>query len=115
MTAPNDIDRATGRRLREVRLALGLGMEEVKAGVAWQQIWKYENGKNRVSVGRLYELAKFYRVPVSTLLPEEEAGTYLRPYDRETLTVFKLLAGLSEFERGAIIKTVKAMAGAGSR
>ena len=35
-----------------------------RVGVTFQQVQKYENGKNRVSAGRLYEIAKALGVTI---------------------------------------------------
>jgi transcriptional regulator with XRE-family HTH domain len=54
------------QQVRAKRLALGLSQTTVAnvIGVAFQQIQKYENGKNRISAGRLWQLAKLFKVPV---------------------------------------------------
>src|SRR4051794_25439976 len=53
------LDALVGKRARERRLALGLTVQEVAAalGVPYQQLHKYETGANRLSAGRLYQLA----------------------------------------------------------
>jgi transcriptional regulator with XRE-family HTH domain len=61
-----DIDRHVGARLRERRLLLGLTQQELAApiGLTYQQTQKYETGINRISVGRLYQLAQALGVEV---------------------------------------------------
>lgn len=61
------IDRAVGRRVREVRVEAGLTQKQLayKIGITYQQIHKYETGVNRISIGRLFEIAKFLDVPPS--------------------------------------------------
>lgn len=53
------IDRELGARIRQRRIALGLSQTQLGAtlGVAFQQLQKYESGKNRVSVSALVTLA----------------------------------------------------------
>ena len=53
-------DTFTGQRIREARVAAGLSQDELgKAlGVSFQQIQKYEKGINRLSSGRLMQIAK---------------------------------------------------------
>jgi transcriptional regulator with XRE-family HTH domain len=34
-------------------------------GVSFQQVQKYENGSNRISASRLYQVARFLRAPVA--------------------------------------------------
>ncbi len=57
---PNLIDKHVGRRLRWRRRELKLSQEVLaeRLGVTFQQVQKYERGANRVSAGRLFELAQ---------------------------------------------------------
>ena len=65
--------RALGGRLRSVRLQQGLSLAQVET--ASEGRWKavvvgaYERGDRSVTIGRLAELASFYRIPLSHLLP----------------------------------------------
>jgi transcriptional regulator with XRE-family HTH domain len=54
------VDRYVGRRIRVRRLMLGVSQTELaaKIDVTYQQAHKYERGMNRVSAGRLAEVAK---------------------------------------------------------
>lgn len=56
-------------RIRERRVQLGLSQQQLAEalGVSYQQAHKYESGLNRVSVGRLYTIAKVLEVPISWL------------------------------------------------
>src|SRR6516162_9227930 len=62
-----DIDRHVGARIRERRIMLGLTQQQLAdlIGVTYQQAHKYERGINRVSAGRLFEVAQVLGVPVS--------------------------------------------------
>ncbi len=71
---PSDYAKSLGARLRAIRQQQGLslqGVEEKSAG-RWKAVvvGSYERGDRAVTVSRLAELAEFYRVPVSELLPE---------------------------------------------
>ena len=61
-----DTDRHVGARIRERRIMLGLSQQQMAdmIGVTYQQAHKYERGINRISAGRLYEIAQVLRVPV---------------------------------------------------
>lgn len=63
----NDTDRYVGARIRERRIMLGLSQQQMAdlIGVTYQQAHKYERGINRISAGRLYEIAQVLGVPVS--------------------------------------------------
>ena len=62
----NDIDGHVSTRLRAARLQGGFSQEDVsrEIGVTFQQIQKYENGLNRISAGKLYQIAKLYQVEI---------------------------------------------------
>ncbi len=62
-----DVDGYVGSRIRERRVMLGLSQQQMAnlIGVTYQQAHKYERGINRISAGRLYEIARVLRVPVS--------------------------------------------------
>jgi transcriptional regulator with XRE-family HTH domain len=65
-----------GKRLRELRRRRGLTLLDVEnqSGGEFKTavVGAYERGTRSVSVRRLVELANFYEVPASTLLPEPE-------------------------------------------
>ena len=60
------IDDYVGARVRERRIMLGLTQQQLAEmiGVTYQQAHKYERGINRVSAGRLYEIAQVLSVPI---------------------------------------------------
>jgi transcriptional regulator with XRE-family HTH domain len=62
-----DIDRHVGARVRERRIMLGLTQQQLAdlIGVTYQQAHKYERAINRISAGRLFEIAQVLGVPVS--------------------------------------------------
>jgi transcriptional regulator with XRE-family HTH domain len=83
--APDDREyaRALGSRLRAVRSQQRLSLHGVerKSDGKWKAVvvGSYERGDRAVSVARLAELAEFYGVPISELLPSEEGANTSRP------------------------------------
>lgn len=61
------IDIYVGKRLKSRRLMLGMSQNDLgeAINVSIQQIQKYERATNRISSSKLYNLAKFLRVPVA--------------------------------------------------
>jgi transcriptional regulator with XRE-family HTH domain len=61
------IDRHVGERIRSRRAELGLTQEQLAEAlnVSYQQIQKYETGANRISAGRIFELARKLDVDLS--------------------------------------------------
>ena len=65
----NAVNIYIGARMRERRLALNLsqaGLGEV-LGVSFQQVQKYEGGKNRVSAARLFEICRILNLSLSSM------------------------------------------------
>lgn len=64
---PSGIDRHVGQRVRWRRRELHLTQEKLGEllNLTFQQVQKYEKGVNRVSAGRLFELAAVLGVPVT--------------------------------------------------
>ncbi len=62
-----DLDREVAARLRQRRVEMGLTQQQLAEliGVTYQQAHKYERGLNRISAGRLFEIAQVLDVPVS--------------------------------------------------
>jgi transcriptional regulator with XRE-family HTH domain len=54
------VDEYVGERIRARRTELGLTQEELANSlkISYQQVQKYETGANRVSAGRLFEIAQ---------------------------------------------------------
>ena len=62
----NSFDQRIALRIRAKRAALGLSQTEAAnaIGVTFQQVQKYEKATNRISAGRLWQLAKYFKVPI---------------------------------------------------
>ncbi|MEO5373852.1 MAG: helix-turn-helix domain-containing protein [Alphaproteobacteria bacterium] len=73
---PDPVDVHVGRRLRLRREILRLSQEQVASaiGVTFQQIQKYEQGRNRVSASRLYDISQVLGVPITYLFQGMEAS-----------------------------------------
>ncbi|MEO1322078.1 MAG: helix-turn-helix transcriptional regulator [Pseudomonadota bacterium] len=64
---PSGIDRIVGQRLRWRRRELKLTQEQLgeKLGLTFQQVQKYEKGVNRISAGRLFEMAQVLGITIT--------------------------------------------------
>ncbi len=62
----NEYDIVIGQNLKKIRKALGISQDNLaqKVGVTFQQIQKYENGKNRISSSMLLMLSKTLNVNI---------------------------------------------------
>lgn len=74
---PTAYAQSLGGRLRRIRVQKGMSLHDVQE--ASRGKWKaavvgaYERGDRNVTVARLAELASFYDVPVTELLPEDSS------------------------------------------
>ena len=100
-TRATDIDKHVGTRIRIRRNLLGLSTVDLaKAiGVTYQQANKYEVGKNRISAGRLYQIAKALDVPVEFFFEEigedsETGGAEV--FSRQNLEMIRHLSAMPE-------------------
>lgn len=75
------VDHHVGARIRERRTMLGLSQQQLARmiGVTYQQAHKYERGLNRISAGRLFEIAQVLDVPVSFFFEGLQKGAEAQP------------------------------------
>ncbi len=76
------IDVHVGARVRQRRALLGMNQTKLgeELGMSFQQVQKYEKGTNRISSGRLYDLARVFDVSVEHFfedMPPEVAASSL--------------------------------------
>ncbi|MGI0526596.1 helix-turn-helix domain-containing protein [Rhizobium giardinii] len=77
--AIHPVDLHIGQQIRIRRIQSNVSQTDLAKGigVSFQQVQKYENGKNRVSASMLYEVASYLKMPVATFfegLPEPGTG-----------------------------------------
>ena len=67
--ASSAVDQYIGARMREGRRKLNMTQEGLgeKLGVTFQQIQKYEKGRNRVSAARLFVICEILDVPLASM------------------------------------------------
>ncbi len=109
-------DRHVGSRIRERRVMLGLSQQQLAQmiGVTYQQAHKYERGLNRISAGRLYEIAQVLTVPVSWFfegLNAETTTAELSPRQRMCLELARNFAAIdNEKHQEALSAMARALA-----
>ena len=70
------LDVAVGWRVRSLRERSGISQAALarRLGVSFQQLQKYESGKNRISAGRLKMVAELLELPLDSFFLSEEPG-----------------------------------------
>ncbi|ABI77824.1 DNA-binding protein [Hyphomonas neptunium ATCC 15444] len=126
---PSDIDRVVGQNIHRQRRKLKLTQEKLGEllGLTFQQVQKYEKGVNRVSAGRLYEIAGVLEVPVEFFfdgadtvvsngvaeLAEDLDDTQLAVLSDEVLQLIEAFQKIEDAAlRGSLLATVRAAASA---
>lgn len=112
------VDEHVGERIRHLRTTLGLTQEQLASalGISYQQIQKYETGANRVSAGRLYEIAlqldvepAFFFADIDTSRPRTPM-----PHGGKNRTTIELVTNFSEITnptiRSALASLVRSLA-----
>jgi transcriptional regulator with XRE-family HTH domain len=126
---PSGIDRVVGQRIRWRRRELKLTQERLGEllELTFQQVQKYEKGVNRVSAGRLYEIAGVLGVPISYFFEgaeefleaehaefaedeDEPHAPVMTPETLELISAFQKIEDISL--RKSLLNTVRAAASA---
>lgn len=79
--APRDVDVHVGNRVRVGRHARKFSQQELagRLGITFQQVQKYESGSNRISAGRLHQIAVVMGLPVTFFFEGVIAGGRVDP------------------------------------
>ena len=113
------VDAYVGARIRERRATMGFTQENLAFAleISYQQVQKYEAGTNRVSAGRLYEIARKLDVGVpyfyEGLDPEQDVPSLEHGgKDRAAIKLAQNFAEITEPDlRTAVNGLVKALSG----
>ena len=112
------VDAYVGSRIRERRTTMGLTQENLASAleISYQQVQKYEAGTNRVSAGRLYEIARKLDVEVSYFYEDLDPEQDVAPLDHggKSRAVIELVQNFAEITdpdlRAAINGLMKSLA-----
>ena len=112
------VDAFVGGRIRERRTEMGLTQENLATAleISYQQVQKYEAGTNRVSAGRLYEIARKLEVDVAYFYQGLDPSLEVEPLDHggKSRAVIELVQNFGEITdpelRAAINGLVKSLA-----
>src|SRR5215469_10650240 len=110
------VDDHVGERIRERRIMLGLTQQQLAEliGVTYQQAHKYERGINRVSAGRLYEIARVLNTPITYFYEGlgEQAPRPVAPRQRMLLEISRNFSEIkNERHQEAVSQLARVLAG----
>jgi len=111
------VDTLVGERIRLLRKRRNMSQTDLgKAlGVTFQQVQKYEKGKNRVGASRLHQVALALNVSVTELFGgaavTDKAATRSPAFDPQALRLAEAFVKISDKEvRSLLVDLVEAMA-----
>ncbi len=98
--SPNTVDIYVGQQLRLRRQLLNLTQDKlgVMLNLTFQQIQKYEKGENRISAGRLYEIAKSLGVEINYFFPPIDSTVKDPMRDAKTLELIYYFNRIKKLE-----------------
>ncbi|MBA83365.1 helix-turn-helix domain-containing protein [Thalassobius sp. S69A] len=94
------VDEHVGKKLKNLRVLRGLTQTDVAKGldISFQQVQKYELGRNRISASKLFEISRILDVPPSYFFDglnevEETGGPVL---DEETARIASVISKITD-------------------
>jgi transcriptional regulator with XRE-family HTH domain len=113
------MDQQIGERIRLRRTELGMTQDQLAQAleVSYQQIQKYETGANRISAGRVYEIARKLGVDITYFFEglDQDADRFLPPIEhggrqRSAIELVRKFAQIRDPEVraavGGLVKTI---------
>lgn len=113
-TSPEDT--IIGATVREIRTSKGISQEALAGaiGVTFQQVQKYESGRNRIAATRLLQIASALDVTTEALLPRSTrsmAGASDPALDKELRELLRLYHRVDNpAQRHAVLKFLRRLA-----
>ncbi len=107
MARVTEFDAEVGKRLRHQRRQAGLSQGELgrSLGISFQQIQKYESGRNRFPIENLVKCARLWNLPIEAMLPIEPIKVLeIEESCRQLLT---LLAELDQRPRKELVRLLR--------
>jgi transcriptional regulator with XRE-family HTH domain len=114
---PTAHDRYIGERIREARVAAKLSLEDLAdmIGTSYQQVQKYESGKNRVNGARFDRLCTALNRPLTYFFPNATDIRHVPTLsafltDRQVQELAKVWHLLAPPDRHLVVTTAKRLA-----
>jgi transcriptional regulator with XRE-family HTH domain len=112
-TNGDGVDRHLGERIRRRRTELGQTQEELgtSLGISYQQVQKYETGANRISAGRLFEIATALETDVAYFFEGFTQGKFNGgiPHGGHNRTAIELVRNFQDIEDESLKSAIAAL------
>lgn len=106
--SPTQFDQQIGKKVAYHRQIKGMSQTELGAflGVTFQQIQKYESGKNKVSTEALVRMCQIFKVDIHDFINQNESARVISKSDGEFIDHF---LDLSSKQRDALSTMINVM------
>lgn len=106
---PLQSDICVGRIIAISRRRMGMSQKELAEhlGITFQQIQKYETGGNRISAGKLMQIAAAFEMSPGQLL---DGATHAYMHDRDIMEIIELLYKMNQTQRSFILQMAQYIA-----
>lgn len=101
---PTEIDIYVGERIRLARALYNVTQDKLgeRIGLTFQMVQKFEKGKNRVSCGKIAEIARIFDLPITWFFPPEfgtEGAMKIRKLESVTFDLNEHLKNIEKIAR----------------
>jgi transcriptional regulator with XRE-family HTH domain len=98
-----------GEKLKDIRLQRGMSQSEVGnlIGVSFQQVQKYENGSNAISLENLDKLSQKLDISIISFIEAEKEKAIKPSHNRLQLFIFKEVRSMTPAKQEAVLKFIK--------
>lgn len=94
------VDEHVGKKLKNLRVLRGLTQTDVANGldISFQQVQKYELGRNRISASKLFEISRILDVPPSYFFDglDDAQGDSGPVIDEETARIASVISKITD-------------------
>jgi transcriptional regulator with XRE-family HTH domain len=108
-----NVDRHVGERVRHRRAEMGMTQQDLaKAlGLSYQQLQKYETAANRISAGKLFEIAQTLKVEPSYFFEGLDPGRKGEPLEHggKNRATISLVQNFAEIENEEMRQSISAL------
>ncbi len=104
------VDTHVGQQLKKMRIIRGMTQTDVADGlrISFQQVQKYELGRNRISASRLFELSKILGVDTSYFfegIEDQDINTDTHALEQEASSIAAMYSQIHDTRVRSEIKT----------
>ena len=93
----NPVDKIVGEKIRASRKLANITQSQLadELGISFQQVQKYESGKNRLSASKLHAISLIVGVPIAAFFPDSDSSNLITNLEEQVSKLKELADSLS--------------------